>query len=142
MVVDSSAFVAILDEPDGPDYLNAADRHAPHRVSALTLYETRIVLSGRRDGRRRFREGAEDQLSALLTGLAVEIVPFTEPQAVLAHQAYLRFGRGFHPAALNLGRLRRLCPCPNTVVKPLLFKGEDFAQTDVERALTGPGQVP
>lgn len=141
MVVDSSAFVAILDEPDGPDYLDVLTAARRIAVSALTLYETRIVLSGRRDGRRRFREGAEDQLSALLTGLAVEIVPFTESQAVLAHQAYLRFGRGFHPAALNLGDCAAYALTRHRG-EPLLFKGQDFAQTDVERALTGPGQVP
>jgi ribonuclease VapC len=62
------------------------------------------------------------------------ITPFDADQALLAHDAYLRFGKGFHPAALNfadcaayaLARLRG---------EPLLFKGEDFARTDVERAL-------
>jgi ribonuclease VapC len=66
--------------------------------------------------------------------LRAEVVPFDIEQAVLAHRAYQRLGKGFHAAALNLvdcaayalAKLRS---------EPLLFRGEDFAQTDVEAAL-------
>lgn len=137
MVVDTSAFIAILDEPDGPDYLEALTTARRVAASALTIYETRIVLSGRRDGRRRFKEGAEDQLAVMLVGLSVEIAPFTEAQAILAHHAYLRFGRGFHPAGLNLADCAAYALAKQRG-EPLLFKGEDFARTDIEAVLAHP----
>jgi uncharacterized protein with PIN domain len=129
MVVDTSAFIAILDEPDGPDYLEVLIVARRLAVSALTLYETRIVLSGRRDGRRRFKEGAEDQLAVLLAGLQAEIVPFTEAQAVLAHQTYLKFGRGFHPAH-SISATAQPMPWPSSAVNHCS-----------SRARTSPGQM-
>lgn len=135
MVVDTSAFVAILDEPDGPVHLDALTAARRVAGSALTLYETRVVLTGRRDGRRRFKVGAEDQLAALLVGLAAEIVPFDEAQAVLAHRAYLWFGRGFHIAALNLADCAAYALARHRG-EPLLFKGEDFSRTDIHPALS------
>jgi ribonuclease VapC len=68
--------------------------------------------------------------------LRLEIVPFDRQQLVLAHEAYRRFGKGHHPAGLNL------IDCAAYALarqrgEPLLFKGEDFARTDVEMVALG-----
>jgi ribonuclease VapC len=63
------------------------------------------------------------------------IVPFDADQAVLAHDAYLRFGKGFHPAALNFADCAAYA-LAKFRDEPLLFKGEDFARTDVRPALS------
>jgi ribonuclease VapC len=69
---------------------------------------------------------------ALLHRLAVEVVPFTAAHATLARDAWLRFGKGRHPAGLNIGDC-----CSYAVARhaglPLLFKGDDFSKTDLER---------
>jgi len=73
-------------------------------------------------------------LTELLEGLQATVVPFDEGLARLAHDGWLRFGRGRHPPGLNLGdcfayALAKQCG------EPLLFKGEDFARTDLAAAL-------
>jgi ribonuclease VapC len=131
VVIDTSAIVAILAEPDGPGLLGAMRRAPSRAMSAVSYHETRTVLTGRRDGRPRFDPTLLDRFDALVDTTGIVVVPFDRAQAMEAHAAYLRFGKGFHRAALNLAdcasyalsRLRR---------EPLLFKGEDFARTDVE----------
>ncbi|HET6468054.1 MAG TPA: type II toxin-antitoxin system VapC family toxin [Geminicoccaceae bacterium] len=134
LVVDTSAIVAALAEADYTRYLLPLQNAAQVSMSAVNVYESRLILTGRRDGRPRFDPALIGKFEQLLTILSVQIVPFDAEQAMLAHAAYLRWGKGFHPAALNmadcaayaLSRLRR---------EPLLFKGENFAATDVELAL-------
>lgn len=131
MVIDASAIVASLtDEPEAPSLrkaLKAADSCA---MSALNVLECRIVL-GMRYGAAKLRE-----FELLLAKLPIEIVAFDADQAVLAHQAYRRFGKGTgHKAQLNLGdcaayALARLRACP------LLYKGGDFAETDIASAMS------
>lgn len=134
MVADTSAVVAILGEPDADRYL-AAIRQAPRiAMSALTVYETRIVLSGRIRGAQSAPAGALDEFEGWLAIERVEIAPFDADQAVLAHQTYLRFGKGFHPAALNLVDCAAYALATSRG-EPLLFKGNDFARTDVVSAL-------
>lgn len=136
MIVDTSAVVAILSEDDARPYAEAAASAAHVAISALTVYETRIVLGARRDGRRRYPPEHMAEFDELLATWAAEVVAFDRQHARLAHAAYERYGRGFHPAGLNLAdcaayALARLRG------EPLLFKGDDFARTDVLRALTG-----
>ena len=84
-------------------------------------------------GRGRIELG--NDLEDLLTALAITLVPFDEQQALASREAFVRFGRGRHPAQLNfadcisyaLARTRRL---------PLLYKGDDFAKTDIIPALS------
>ncbi|WP_418157495.1 type II toxin-antitoxin system VapC family toxin [Benzoatithermus flavus] len=104
-------------------------------MSSLNVYEARVVLSGRGPrGRARFPSDPVDRFLARLQVDAVEIVPFDPDQVVLAHEAHLRFGRGFHPAVLSfadcaayaLAKLRG---------EPLPFKGDDFSRTDITPAL-------
>lgn len=126
MIVDSSAVVAIvLGEPDAESLLARLTRaETPVRVSAANLVEASIVVEARQGS-----DAARD-LQLLLTGLGAEVVPVTEEQAGLAVAAWRRFGKGRHPAALNLGDCFAYALARATG-EPLLFKGDDFAQTDV-----------
>jgi ribonuclease VapC len=73
-------------------------------------------------------------VEALLAGVGVEVVPFTAGQAALAREGWRRFGKGRHPAGLNLGDCFAYALARERG-EPLLFKGEDFARTDVRRAV-------
>lgn len=126
IVVDSSALVAILEQdPDGDRFLQII-REEPRRfVSAVTIYETGIVIGARRGW------DAVTNVMALIDALSVEIVPFAEPYVSAALEAYGRYGKGVHPKArLNLGDCVAYA-LAKSLDAPLLFKGSDFAQTDV-----------
>lgn len=78
---------------------------------------------------RRGSEGSRD-LDLLLAKLKIEIVPFTAEQAEIARKAFRRYGRGRHSAKLNFGDCFAYA-LANDESAPLLFKGDDFGQTDV-----------
>lgn len=127
MIVDSSAFVAVLmAEPEADEFSDALETQS-FAVSAATLTESMIVLRGK---------GGEDKVRALddlLREAAGVVVPVDEGQARLASDAYRRFGRGSgHPARLNYGDCFSYA-LAITRDEPLLFKGDDFAHTDVRR---------
>jgi len=126
MVIDTSALIAILQgEPTAERLLAAVELDHGRLISAATVVEASLVLLGR------FGEAGDLQLDRLLRALGAEVVPVGEEQTVLARDAALRFGRGRHPAALNFGD----CFAYALSVargEPLLFVGEDFAQTDVD----------
>jgi ribonuclease VapC len=125
MVIDTSTVLAILpDEPDGDALLQRIVDDPVRLMSAGTLLEAGIVA----DHNPNPRKGPA--LDALLATLSVRVEPVTEEQARLAREAYRRFGKGNHRAALNFGdcfayALSKLSG------EPLLFKGADFAATDV-----------
>lgn len=129
IVVDLSAVVAmILNEPDARSFANAlVDDDAP-LISAVTLYELRVVLNAR-TGERGVRE-----LATLIARSAMETVAFDDRQSDLAFDAYRRYGKGVHPAGLNLADCAAYA-LAKSLDAPLLFKGDDFARTDVRRAL-------
>jgi ribonuclease VapC len=79
--------------------------------------------------RKRGEQDAADLL-LLIEKLLIEIIAFDEAQAVLAREAYLRFGKGRHPAALNYGDCFSYA-LAKTLGEPLLYKGNDFSHTDV-----------
>ncbi len=130
MIVDTSALVAILtDEPDAPR-IAAAIRSARGNlaVSAATLVEATMVVEGRGG------EKAGHNLDAILRHMEAEVVPVDRRQAETARRGWRRFGKGRHKAALNFGD----CFAYALAIErdePLLFKGGDFARTDVKRAL-------
>jgi len=130
MVLDTSAVFAILvGEPDGDRLQHLIGIATERRMSALTLYECRLVL-GSRGG-----DAMLERLAALLQAAEVQIDPFDEQQAHLAHAAYRRFGPGSgHPARLNFGDCAAYA-LATSLVLPLLYKGDDFAKTDVAAAL-------
>jgi ribonuclease VapC len=128
MVVDTSAVVAILfGEPEAKRFA-AVLQDAPRRlISAVTRVELSFVIEGRKGD-----PGRQD-LERLPGRGAFEIVAVTSRHAELAIAAFRRFGKGRHPAALNIGD----CFSYGLAVAtdhPLLFKGDDFAKTDVRSA--------
>ena len=134
MIVDTSAVVAILFEPDGAPYQVALHRAGAAAMSAVNAYETRVTLSGTAAGRPRFPANAVAAFGALAASARISIVAFDPDQAILAHRAYLRFGRGFHAAGLNLADCAAYA-LAQLRAEPLLFKGNDFSQTDVTPAI-------
>lgn len=130
LVVDTSALAAVVfGEPDAEALLGAMRRSAGDlHIGAVTLVEAAIVIEARQGAR------AVDDLHALLTGLHSQVVAVDEAQARLAHAAWRRFGKGRHPAALTLGDCFAYALAKSTG-SALLFKGGDFAQTDIASAL-------
>lgn len=127
-VVDSSALLAVaLGEPDAEAFAARLVEPVRKAVNALTLFEA-AVAAERRGGLE-----ARDRLDRLITRLGAEIVPFDQAMLGWARDAYRRFGKGRHPAALNLGDCVAYATARHLVL-PLLFKGDDFGQTDLERA--------
>jgi ribonuclease VapC len=129
MVLDTSAIIAILrDESDANVYRDAIERAESIRIGAPTLLECEIVARGALGD-----DGSTD-LDNFLVALDVSIEPFGPLEANYARYAYRQFGKGRHPAGLNFGD----CLTYATAValnEPLLFKGVDFAQTNITSAL-------
>jgi ribonuclease VapC len=127
MVVDTSALVAILLlEQDAPTYAKAIAGAESAVMSAASYVELTIIAISR--GTR-----GRAELEATLTDALIEIVPVTIDQAHIAADAYERYGRGRHPAALNFGDCFAYALAKSRN-EPLLFKGADFGLTDVVRA--------
>ena len=127
MVVDSSAIVAIaLLEPNWRE-LSAKVIGSVAIVSAPTLLETHMVLRGR------LGDDAAGALNAVLTNLNVQVVSFGQEHLGEACLAYARYGKGRHSAALNFGDCISYA-LSKVSGQPLLYVGDDFAQTDLGRA--------
>jgi len=130
MIVDTSAIVAILrDEPDASSYAQALGAAENSRVSAVNFVEAAAVIDASRNpiASRRFDDFCR------VARLTIE--PVTEAQARIAREAYRDFGKGSgHAAGLNFGDCFAYALAKATG-EPLLFKGKDFAHTDVSRAL-------
>ena len=128
MVIDSSAILAIfLEESDASIYASAILNDVRRLVSAATLAEASIVAIRRRE---------PDPIAALdilMTRLRLVVIPVDHEQALLARDGFRRFGKGRHPAGLNLGDCFSYALAKQRG-EPLLFKGVDFSQTDVEIA--------
>lgn len=130
MVIDTSALVAILlDEPDRADLTRAIADHPVRAISAATVVEAGIVVEAR------LGEAGGRELDLLLHRAGVVVVDVDTGQADLARAAWRRYGKGRHPAGLNIGD----CFSYALAVardEPLLYKGDDFAATDVRSALS------
>ena len=128
MIVDTSALVAIiLGEPDAEAHLRTLLHADTLGLSAATLTEALIVVEAKQGP-----EAAAD-LAALLAEVQAEIIPVDEEQAAAAASAWRRFGKGRHPAALNLGDTFSYAAAVNRG-EALLFTGKDFTATDVRGA--------
>lgn len=113
-------------EADATTYSESLSRAGGARMSAATYVEIAAVIDGQGDP---VLSGALDEL---LRTYLIQIVPLTEVQARLARVAYQRFGKGSgHPAHLNMGDCYAYALARDTG-EPLLFKGKDFALTDIE----------
>lgn len=125
MVIDTSALVALLfDEPERLAFSRAIAADPRCLVSAATLLEASIVVEARRG------EGAGRELDLILHRIKADVVAVTEPQVELAREAWRRFGRGLHAAGLNYGDCFSYALARHAS-QPLLFKGDDFASTDI-----------
>jgi ribonuclease VapC len=130
MIVDASAILSILfEEPDRKRFSDTLIGHPGDIVMSPVSY---LELALRLD------RGETPELSAaidpLLQKLDVRLVPVEPEQAYLAREAYRRYGTGNHGARLNLGDCFAYA-LAKARDEPLLFKGDDFRQTDVEAAI-------
>ena len=127
MIVDASAIIAILkNEPDAEAFALALQKSPVCRVSAVTWVEAAVVTDGNRNPvlSRRFDD--------LLRDVHVRVETVTPKQAELARHAYRDFGKGRHKAGLNFGDCFAYA-LAKEMDEPLLFKGNDFNRTDIER---------
>jgi ribonuclease VapC len=125
MIVDTSALLAVLfKESEAEDFARAIAGAEVPRMSAANLLEAVIVADNQTDAR------IGRQLDALVANFRLKIEPVTEAQVRIARQAYVDFGRGNHPANLNFGDCFAYALAKATG-EPLLFKGDDFAHTDI-----------
>ncbi len=128
VVIDSSALLAIfLKEPEATKFAHAIAQAHERYISAVTMVEIGIALSNR------MGPSSAGQLDDAISSAGIQIVPFDAQQSAIARKAYERFGRRRHPARLNFGDCAAYALAAARE-QPLLFKGNDFALTDVARA--------
>ena len=130
MLIDTSALIAILLNEAETESLAKAIASDPKRlISAFNLLETAIVIEARKG------EAGGVELDLLLHRAGIEIVAINAEQAELARSAWRMYGKGNHPAGLNIGDC-----CAYALAKysgePLLFKDGDFSLTDIPSALS------
>lgn len=127
IVVDTSAVVACLaEEREADEFTKRIALAKSCIMSSVNLSEARLVLV--------FAKGIPVGIvDDFVTNEQIEIIPFDEALSDLAFEAYRRFGKGRHPAKLNMGDCAAYA-LAQARGWPLLFKGEDFSQTDIERA--------
>ena len=127
MVIDTSALLAILmNEPEAEGFAVAIESDPVRLVSAGTLLETGLVAEGR------WGDAGGRELDLLVAKAAMDVVPVDAEQVEVARRAFRRFGKGRHPAGLNFGDCFAYA-LSRASGQPLLFKGGDFAQTDIDR---------
>jgi ribonuclease VapC len=125
MVLDTSALLAVLlNEPEAASFRLAIEADPVRLLSAATLVETAIVIEAR------VGEVGGRELDRLVQKADVEVVAVDAEQAELARHAYREFGKGRHAAGLNYGDCFSYA-LAHSRGEPLLFKGGDFAKTDV-----------
>ena len=127
MVIDTSAIVAIaLDEPDASEIELRIAEDPIRLISAATVLEAMMVLETR------LGDPGGREFDLWLLKIGAEIVPVDVEQVDAARRGWRRYGKGRHAAALNYGDCFSYA-LAMTRGEPLLFKGEDFAKTDVIR---------
>ncbi len=125
MLLDTSSLLAILqDEPERRAFNEAIEGAASRVLSVVSFVEVSIVMES--------RHGAEGvrELDRFIEHAGIEIVGVDPEQGRLARDAFSRFGKGRHPAALNLGDCFAYA-LAHLRAEPLLFKGNDFSRTDL-----------
>ena len=128
MVIDTSAILAILgNEPEAELFAETIASAEMRWISAATLLETSIVVEA--------RHGAVggQKLDETIVAAQILVEPVTVEQVALARLAYRTYGKGRHPAGLNFGDCFSYA-LAKLRSEPLLFKGEDFTQTDLQIA--------
>jgi ribonuclease VapC len=129
LILDTSAILAhLLDEPGAEELENAIASDPVRLMSAANVLEAALVIESRHG------EAGGRELDIFLHKVGVEIVSVSPDQIDVARGAYRRYGRGRHAAQLNFGDCFAYA-LSKTAAEPLLFVGDDFARTDVERVL-------
>jgi ribonuclease VapC len=133
MVLDTSALLAVLfDEPERDQLVALLVDADDALISAATLVEASIVMHARTGA------GGVADLDELLAAVAARCVAVDQTQAHLARDAFARYGKGRAAAGLNFGDCFAYALAKSTD-RPLLYKGTDFAQTDMRSAdIAGP----
>jgi len=127
MVLDTSALMALLlDEPEAEEFRAAVEEDTTRLVSAATLLETALVIEARKG------EPGGRELDALIHKAEIVVVAVDAEHVSEARRAYRRFGKGRRAAGLNFGDVFAYA-LARTSGEPLLFKGDDFAKTDIGR---------
>jgi len=129
VVIDSSVLIAILlDEPEAKYFEKSLADTYDIFISAVSIVESSMVIEYRKQ-----EQGAKEY-DELLKKIAPNIIEFNEQQAKLARIAWRKYGKGRHPAKLNFGDC-----CSYATAKylnqPLLFKGNDFSKTDIQKVI-------
>ncbi len=132
MVIDTSAVVAILfGEPETEVFVRALADDPKRMISTFNALESAIVVEARKG------ETGGRELDLLLHRARIEIVALNGDQVDFALAAWRKYGKGNHPAGLNIGDC-----CAYALAKycgePLLFKGNDFCQTDIRPVMNSP----
>ena len=125
IVLDTSAVIAILkEEAEERHFVDVIVEAERCFLSAVGYFEASMVIIGRGV------PSAADALDALVRRRGIEIVPFDDDLALGSRAAFIRFGKGRHPAGLNFGDCVSYALARSRGL-PLLYKGTDFAKTDV-----------
>ncbi len=131
MFIDASAWVAVvLREPECDAFMDKLAEAEEVLTSAVAGWEAvRAVMRATSKG----LDDASSQLRALQQSVGARVVPIGDHEQAVALNAHARFGKGVHPARLNMGDCFAYA-CAKTNGVPLLYKGDDFALTDIEPA--------
>jgi ribonuclease VapC len=125
VVIDTSALLAILlGEPEAAAFAGAIEADDMRLLSAVSFLEAAVVMESRKG------PSGSRELDLLLHRAALDVVPFDREHAEAARGVYSRYGKGRHTAGLNFGDC---CAYALAALsgEPLLFKGDDFAKTDI-----------
>jgi ribonuclease VapC len=125
VVIDTSALIALLSmEPEAPRIAGALESEPDRLISAATLVEVSIVIEAR------YGPAGTRELDLLLAKAGFVVEPVTSEQADIAREAWRRYGKGRHSAALNFGDCFSYA-LTKAKGESLLFKGQDFTSTDI-----------
>jgi len=128
MVIDTSALIAcLLGEPERVRFIDAIDADPVRLISVVGFVETSFVILGRKG------EAGIVDLQRFIGDAQIQRVPVDAMHADLAVEAFRRFGKGRHPAGLNIGDCFAYALAKATG-EVLLYKGGDFARTDIVAA--------
>ena len=125
MVIDTSAVMAILQrEPEAATFARLIEATQTRLMSTVSVLECGLLAVSRRG------DAGVRELDAFMLRTGIDMVSFDGDQALVGREAFKLYGKGRHPARLNLGDCASYA-LSKTSAEPLLFKGGDFALTDV-----------
>ena len=131
MIVDASALVAVLAaEPEAADFATIIEASPIVATHSVSVYEATLAIAR---ARRRTPGEARADVLEFLNEAEIEIFSLGQAETAVALDAFERFGKGRHPAALNMGDCFAYA-CARLRGMQLLYKGDDFARTDIPPA--------